>query len=232
MDGAQHGISKTGQAASEKKSARAKSSATIVHPIPPVWDSESRTLLLGTMPSPASRNAGFFYMHPQNRFWRIVPAVFGEALVYTNKGLLATRSSSGTDSAPSSTNNAPPPNVCSPQETAASLAAAIAERHDFLLRHHIALWDVLSQCDIHGAADATIRNAVANDFTAIFEQSKIRRVFCTGKSAYALWQKHCAARYESSFALTSHCLPSTSPANAAWSAERLIEAYSVLKEDS
>lgn len=232
MDGAQHGISKAEPAVSEKKSARAKSSATIVHPIPPVWDSESRTLLLGTMPSPASRNAGFFYMHPQNRFWRIVPAVFGEALVYTNKGLLATRSSSGTDSAPSSTNNAPERNARAPQQATASLAAAIAERHDFLLRHHIALWDVLSQCDIHGAADATIRNAVANDFTAIFEQSKIRRVFCTGKSAYALWQKHCAARYESSFALTSHCLPSTSPANAAWSAERLIEAYSVLKEDS
>ena len=57
---------------------------TITHEIPPVWNSESRILILGTIPSPASRNAGFFYMHPQNRFWKVVPAVFGEELKFTN----------------------------------------------------------------------------------------------------------------------------------------------------
>ncbi|MBP5157101.1 MAG: DNA-deoxyinosine glycosylase, partial [Treponema sp.] len=57
---------------------------TVVHQIEPVWSSDSRVLVLGTMPSPASRNAGFFYMHPQNRFWRVLPAAFGDALSFPN----------------------------------------------------------------------------------------------------------------------------------------------------
>ena len=179
----------------------------ITHPIPPVWNSESRILLLGTMPSPASRNAGFFYMHAQNRFWRVLPAVFGEKMTYTNQGFSTAKAA---------------------MQERADLAAAIKERRDFLIRHHIALWDVLASCEIKGAADTSIRSATPNDFTKIFEQSKIRRVFCTGKTAFALWQKHCADTYEERFNLTSQCLPSTSPANAAWSLEKLIEAYSVL----
>ena len=195
---------------------------TVSHPIPPVWNSESRLLLLGTMPSPASRSAGFFYMHGQNRFWRVLPAVFGETLAYTNKGF------------PSKTDS--PKTACEKPayeatKESTNLATAIAERRNFLLRHHIALWDVLASCEIEGAADASIKNARANDFTEIFEKSKIHRVFCTGKTAFALWQKHCAERYESRFNLTSECLPSTSPANAAWSVEKLIEAYSILQKN-
>ena len=171
---------------------------TVIHEIPPVWDSESRVLLLGTMPSPASRKAGFFYMHPQNRFWKVLPDVFKEPLTLPNN-------------APDNT-------------------AAITERKDFLLRHHIALWDVLSSCDIHGAADASIKNAVPNDFTPLFENSKISRVFCTGKTAFNLWRKFCAERYEEQFNLECICLPSTSPANAAWNLERLKQAYELVKE--
>mgnify|MGYP002860734849 CR=1 FL=1 len=187
--------------AKTKNSTEPKTIETIIHPLPPVWNTESRVLLLGTMPSPASREAGFFYMHPQNRFWRVLPAVFGETLLYANDGT------------PISANRTPDRN------------AAIPERRDFLFRHRIALWDVLSSCDIHGAADATIRNAVPNDFCKIFESTKIRRVFCTGKTAFALWQKHCAARYENEFEVTSECLPNTSPANAQWSVARLIGEY-------
>lgn len=51
---------------------------TIVHTIPPLYDSESRVLLLGSIPSPKSREVGFFYGHPQNRFWRVLAAVLGE----------------------------------------------------------------------------------------------------------------------------------------------------------
>ncbi len=167
--------------------------ASVRHEIPPVWNSESRILLLGTMPSPKSREAGFFYMHPQNSFWRVLPAVFGEALVYPNKS--------------------------------SEREAAIAERRSFLLRHGIALWDVLSSCDISGAADASIRNAVPNDFHEIFEHAQIHRVFCTGKSAFTLWQKHCAAEYEGRYKLTCECLPSTSPANASWMEVRLLKEY-------
>ena len=170
-----------------------KASEKIIHEIPPVWNKDSKVLLLGTMPSPASRAAGFFYMHPQNRFWKVLPAVFGESLTLPN--------------------NAPDTNT------------AITERYNFLLRHNLALWDVLASCDIHGAADSSIKNAVPNDFTPLFEKSKIHHVFCTGKTAFNLWQKFCATKYEQRFNLQSHCLPSTSPANAAWSIDRLIEEY-------
>ena len=180
------------------ESAAAPETRTVRHEIAPVWNAESRVLLLGTMPSPASRAAGFFYMHPQNRFWRVLPAVFGEALTLPN--------------------------------AAPDRAAAIAEHRDFLLRRHIALWDVLSSCDICGAADASIKNAVPNDFSPLFGQAKIRRVFCTGKTAFALWQKHCAAAYEARYGVASECLPSTSPANAAWTPERLIAAYRAIAD--
>ena len=50
----------------------------VCHPIPPVWDACSRVLILGTMPSPKSREQGFYYAHPQNRFWRVLAALFGE----------------------------------------------------------------------------------------------------------------------------------------------------------
>lgn len=186
-----------------------KEQSTVTHLIPPVWDFQSQILLLGTMPSPASRNAGFFYMHPQNRFWKVLPGVFGETFAYTNTGTNTVERGG--------------------YNRSSNLAAAIEERKSFLLRQHIALWDVLSKCNIDGAADASIRNAVPNDFTQIFEHSKIRRVYCTGKTAFSLWEKHCAHIYESRFNLTCACLPSTSPANAAWSLERLIEAYSVLR---
>jgi len=172
--------------------------SSIVHEIAPVWNEESCVLILGTMPSPASRSAGFFYMHPQNRFWKVVPEVFGETLKF--------------------------PNNFSDHE------AAILERKEFLLRHNIALWDVLASCDIQGAADSSIKNAKPNDFTSIFEKSKIRNVFCTGKTSFNLWKKFCASEYEEQFSLTCECLPSTSPANAAWNKERLLKEYQKIKD--
>ena len=171
-------------------------SQKIIHQIPPVWDSESEVLILGTMPSPKSREAGFFYMHPQNRFWKVLPAVFGETLRCPN--------------------NSP------------DREAAILERRDFLLRHYIALWDVLASCQISGAADSSIKNARPNDFDEILGHSKIKRLFCTGKTAWSLWEKTCAEKYEEPYQLTVECLPSTSPANAACSLEKLIEAYKVI----
>ena len=136
-------------------------------------------------------------MHPQNRFWKMLPAVFGEELKLTNKdaAVLEFRES------------------------------AIQERKDFLLRHNIALWDVLAYCDINGASDASIKNAVPNDFTEILSGSKIAKVLCTGKTSYNLWKKFCAEKYEKQYNLSVECLPSTSPANAAWSLERLVETY-------
>ena len=172
----------------------------IQHPIPPVWNEQSRVLILGTMPSPKSRQAGFFYMHPQNRFWSVMSGVFGEEFEFPNKLL-------GSDA------------------TETTINAAITERRAFLLQHNIAMWDVLASCKIEGAADATIRDAVPNDFTTIFEGSQIHDVFCTGKTSYNLWKKYCANKYEQHYNLTSYCLPSTSPANAQWSTDKLIKEY-------
>ena len=176
----------------------------VSHPIPPVWNKESRILILGTMPSPKSREAGFFYMHPQNRFWSVLAEIFGEQLEYKNNGLKSDLSQTP------------------------DIPAAIAERRDFLLRHNLAMWDVLSSCEITGAADSSIKNAIPNDFIEILEKSKIRHVICTGKTAFNLWQKNCATLYKSRYNLTTHCLPSTSPANAQWSKEKLVEEYKVI----
>ena len=173
-------------------------STLINHPLPPVWTPESKVLLLGTMPSPKSRELGFFYMHPQNRFWRVLPQVFGENLTLQNK--------------------------------TPDTQAAIEERRDFLLRHNLALWDVLASCQIKGAADSSIRREIPNDFSQILSESKISRVFFTGQTAAALWKKHCAALYEKDFNLTVHTLPSTSPANARFTLEKLIEEYQLVQE--
>ena len=176
----------------------------VSHPIPPVWNKESRILILGTMPSPKSREAGFFYMHPQNRFWSVLAAVFGEQLEYKNNGLQSDLSQTP------------------------DIPAAIAARRDFLLRHNLAMWDVLASCEITGAADSSIKNATPNDFTEILDNSQIRHILCTGKTAFNLWQKNCAALYEPRYNLTVHCLPSTSPANAQWGKEKLVEEYKVI----
>ena len=170
---------------------------SVTHPIPPVWDSKSQILILGTMPSPKSREAGFFYMHPRNRFWSVMAEVFGETLAHPN--------------------NAP------------DHTAAIEERRAFLLRHHLAMWDVLASCEITGAADSSIKNAIPNDFSEILENSKVRQIICTGKTSFNLWQKNCAALYEPRYNLTVHCLPSTSPANAQWSKEKLVKEYFILR---
>ncbi len=179
----------------------ANNESQVIHQIPPVWNERSRVLILGTMPSPKSRAAGFFYMHPQNRFWRVLPAVFGETLRLPNN-----------------------PN------NAADVEAAKNERRQFLLDHKIALWDVLASCDIQGAADSSIKNAVPNDFAEIFRKAKIRRVFCAGQTAFKLWQKHCAALYEPFCQQSAACLPSPSPANAAWSFDRLLAEWKIILE--
>ncbi|MDE5899582.1 MAG: DNA-deoxyinosine glycosylase [Treponemataceae bacterium] len=161
-----------------------------VHTIAPVWNADSNVLILGTMPSPASRAAGFFYMHPQNRFWKVMAEIFGTPFQFPN--------------------NAP------------ERDAAVAERREFLLAHRIALWDVLAECEIRGAEDASIRRPVPNDFSELLSASRIRRVFCTGKTAAALYERHCAARC----GLPWECLPSTSPANQGrWPFPALVEAY-------
>ncbi len=156
----------------------------IKHPIPPVFDETSRVLILGSFPSVKSREAAFFYGHPQNRFWRVIAAVTGD------------------DPGPT------------PQTKTA-----------FLLRNHIALWDVIASCEIEGSADSSIKNAVANDITPILQTAPICAVFTNGKTADRLYQRYLLPQT----GVAATCLPSTSPANAQWSLERLTQAWGIVR---
>jgi len=101
----------------------------------------------------------------------------------------------------------------------------IAGRKQWLLAHHIALWDALQACEIRGSADAAIRQAVPQDLTPLIENSRIGHVFLNGRTA-ARYAQPQAERAGIPFTV----LPSTSPANAAWDADRLIEAWRVVRQ--
>ena len=157
----------------------------ITHPIDPVYDEKSEILILGSFPSVKSREAGFFYGHPQNRFWKVIGAVVDEE---------------------------------APDE--------IPERKKFLLKHHIALWDVIGSCSIIGSSDTSIKDVVPNDLRRIIEASGLHKIYVNGKKAEQMYKKY----QEPVLSIKATCLPSTSPANAAWKIERLIEAWKVIKE--
>ena len=157
---------------------------TVIHPIPPVYDKNSKVLILGSFPSVKSREYGFFYGHRQNRFWRVVAAVFDE-----------------------------------------KVPESIDEKKKLLLRNGIALWDVIHSCEISGSADSAIKNALPNDISRIMEESRIERIFSFVLKAHELYVKY----LESKTGIKAVCLPSTSPANAAYSLDRLIDEWGVIK---
>jgi hypoxanthine-DNA glycosylase len=102
----------------------------------------------------------------------------------------------------------------------------IPEKRDMLLRHHIAVWDVIASCEITGSADASIREAQPNDLTKILETADIRAIFTNGGKAYELYQKY---MYPVN-GRQANKLPSTSPANAGYSLERLVDAWMELRK--
>lgn len=157
----------------------------IIHPIEPIYNKKSNILILGSFPSVKSREEGFFYGHPQNRFWKVTSAVFGETTPQT-----------------------------------------IAEKKKFLLRNKIAVWDVIHSCEITGSSDSSIKDVVVNDLTQILDTADIRQIYVNGKKAFSLYNKY----IKPELGIEAICLPSTSPANAAWNLERLIEAWKVIKE--
>ena len=99
-------------------------------------------------------------------------------------------------------------------------------RFDLLRRRHVALWDVLESCTIKGASDASIADPVPNDIARVLREAPIRAVFTTGATATRLYRRLC----EPTGALPCTGLPSTSPANASWSFDRLCAAYQVIRE--
>ena len=102
----------------------------------------------------------------------------------------------------------------------------VEEKKAFLLRNKVALFDVLAECEIEGSADSSILGALPNDLSPILSASRIQKIFVNGKTAEKLYQKYLLPKT----GIPARSLPSTSPANAAWSEERLIEAWKILKQ--
>ena len=157
----------------------------IRHEFDPVYDRNSEILILGTLPSVKSREQRFYYGHKQNRFWKVIAALYGEAVPVT-----------------------------------------IEEKKKILLGHHIALFDVIAECDIAGSSDSTIRNVVPTDLSLILKQAPVRKIFANGNKAYDLYMKY---SYEKT-GMEAIKLPSTSPANAAFQMERLLQSWRVILE--
>ena len=157
------------------------------HTFDPVYDENSRVLILGSFPSVKSREQGFYYAHAQNRFWRVIADITGEE----------------------------------PPQT-------VEDKKSLLLRRNIALWDVAYCCEVDGSSDSSMRNVRPNDIAALLENTQITRIFANGKTAAKLYEKLVAPKT----GLPITCLPSTSPANAAFSLERLREEWKAVVTDT
>ena len=154
------------------------------HPIQPVYDENSRILILGSFPSVKSREQMFFYGHPQNRFWRLLSEIFEYPLPKT-----------------------------------------VEEKRSFLLSSQIALWDVISTCEITGSSDTSIKNVVPNDLSGILNCANIERIFLNGKTA----EKYYNRFFRDIINIEAMCLPSTSPANAVYTFDKLVESWKIIR---
>ncbi len=99
------------------------------------------------------------------------------------------------------------------------------EKQAFLLNNHIALWDVIESCEIVGSSDSSIKNVVANDLTQILSVADIEQIFVNGKTAFKYYNKYIRDVVHRE----AICLPSTSPANAMWSVDKLVEQWKIIK---
>ena len=150
-----------------------------------MYDENSKILILGSFPSVKSREANFYYGHPQNRFWPLLSRILG------------------TDA---------------PQNT--------EEKKALLIKNNIALWDTLDSCDIIGSSDSSIKNAVPVDIDRVLNAADIRKIFCNGGVSYALFLRYLTPIC----GITPEKLPSTSPANAAWTMDRLYNEWKRIKD--
>ena len=150
------------------------------HTFGPIYNKDSKILILGSFPSIKSREGGFYYNHPMNRFWKVISLLYQEE---------------------------EPINV--------------DEKRELLLRNHIALWDVIDRCDIEGSSDSSIKNVVPADITGLLKKAPITKIYANGNKAYELYRRYCYEKTKKEIIK----LPSTSPANASWSLERLCKEW-------
>lgn len=157
----------------------------VSHEFEPVWNKDSRVLVLGTFPSVKSRQQKFYYGHPQNRFWKVIAGL-----------------------------------------TESEVPQTIEEKKKLLLEHGIAIWDVIESCDIIGSSDSSIKNVVPADIERVVANSKIQNIYANGGTAKKLYEKYSQKKTGREII----GLPSTSPANAAYSLERLLECWQEVKK--
>ena len=155
----------------------------IIHPFGPLFNESSRVLILGSFPSVKSREQQFFYGHPQNRFWKVLAALYQQDVPVT-----------------------------------------VDQKKALILENHLALWDSVASCVITGSSDASIREVRANDLSVILDNSAVQKIFCNGKTSWQMYEKW----IRPATGREAVCLPSTSPANAQWTLDRLIDAWSVI----
>lgn len=155
----------------------------VTHGFEPVYDSNSRILILGSFPSVKSRENSFYYGHPQNRFWKLMAKLLDVAVPETIEG-----------------------------------------KKQMLLTHHIALWDVVSACDIKGSSDSSIRNVVPADINKILRAANVETIIANGNTAYKLYRKYC----EPHTGREAVKCPSTSPANAIFTLDRLADSWGAI----
>ncbi|WP_103580789.1 DNA-deoxyinosine glycosylase [Campylobacter concisus] len=157
------------------------------HPFKPIFDKNSKILILGSFASVISRNFGFYYTNPQNRFWRVLAGILNAAV-------------------PESTD----------------------EKIKFLLFHHIAIYDAAISCEIKGSNDAKMSKIVPVNLKPIFKEANIRQVYANGGKAYEICKKYLEDEIIKATKNEVIKLPSTSPANAKFSLEKLAKEWSVI----
>ena len=155
----------------------------IKHSFEPIFDKDSRILVLGSLPSVKSREGGFYYGHSQNRFWKLMSNILENDLPLT-----------------------------------------IDEKIKMLLDNNIAVWDVIDSCDIIGSSDSSIKNAVPNDLSKILNHCQIKNIYANGKTAAKLYKKY----IEKNTGIKIIELPSTSPANAKYTLDKLMQEWKVI----
>lgn len=155
------------------------------HTIGNLYNENSKILILGSFPSVKSREQGFFYGHPQNRFWKVLSTVLNQPL-----------------------------------------PTSIDEKKEFILNNKIALWDVIASCEIKGSSDSSIKNVVPNNINEILNNSKVKTIFTNGKLAFNLYNKYIFEKTN----IDAISLPSTSPANAAFSLDRLCDEWKIISK--
>ena len=157
------------------------------HPFKPIFDKNSKILILGSFPSVISRKFGFYYTNPQNRFWRVLARILND-----------------------------------------DVPESIDEKIKFLLSHNIAIYDAAISCEIEGSSDAKMSKIVPVNLKPIFKTANITQVYANGGKAYEICKKYLESEIIKVTKNEVIKLPSTSPANAKFSFEKLANEWSVI----